>query len=141
MISSIDTNIISTLWSASPQAPHAAALLGQAHEQGGLVISGPVYVELVAHPLVTPEYVDGFLTATRITVEFDLSEAVWRVTAKAFAEYSARRRAQDPSLDGPKRLLADFLIGAHALHRSDRLLTLDPTRYRTAFPELRLLPA
>ena len=141
MISSIDTNIVSTLWSASPQAPHAAALLGQAHEQGGLVICGPVYVELLAHPKATPEFVDSFLATTRITVEFDLPEIVWRAAGKAFADYSARRRAQDPSVNGTKRLLADFLIGAHALHRSDRLLTLDPTRYRTAFPGLKILPA
>jgi len=33
-------------------------------------------------------------------------------------------------------LLADFIVGAHALTRSDRLLTLDPSRYSRDFPEL-----
>ena len=39
----------------------------------------------------------------------------------------------------PKRLLADFVIGAHALYSADRLLTLDEGRYRRDFPELKLL--
>jgi predicted nucleic acid-binding protein len=36
-------------------------------------------------------------------------------------------------------LLADFLIGAHALVQADQLLTLDSTRYSQDFPEVRLL--
>lgn len=39
----------------------------------------------------------------------------------------------------PRRILADFLIGAHALHSGYRLLTLDDRFYRTAFPRLSLL--
>ena len=37
------------------------------------------------------------------------------------------------------RLLVDFLVGAHAAGRADRLLTLDPDRYRLGFPGLVLL--
>jgi predicted nucleic acid-binding protein len=36
-------------------------------------------------------------------------------------------------------LLADFLIGSHALVQADRLLTLDPHRYSQDFPEVRLM--
>jgi hypothetical protein len=36
-------------------------------------------------------------------------------------------------------LLPDFIIAAHALLRADRLLTLDPTRYRQDFPKLRVV--
>jgi hypothetical protein len=39
----------------------------------------------------------------------------------------------------PKRLLADLVIGAHALIHADRLMTLDPARYRHDFPEFKLV--
>ena len=35
---------------------------------------------------------------------------------------------------------ARFVVGAHALLMADRLLTLAANRYRTAYPELRLMP-
>jgi predicted nucleic acid-binding protein len=47
-----------------------------------------------------------------------------------------RRRKQRDT--GSRRLLADFLIGAHAHIRGYCLLSLDERLYRTAFPALRL---
>jgi predicted nucleic acid-binding protein len=40
---------------------------------------------------------------------------------------------------GSKRLLGDFIVGAHALLQADRLMTFDPKRYKSHFPELKLL--
>jgi len=39
----------------------------------------------------------------------------------------------------PRRILADFVVGAHALLRTDRLFTFDRDRYMTDFPELPLM--
>lgn len=39
----------------------------------------------------------------------------------------------------PRRILADFLIGAHALTNGYALLTLDKSGFRSAFPALKLL--
>ena len=137
MLSAVDTNVISALWSNEPRAPRVAALLNEARERGGLVISAPVHAELVAHPLVEMGFVDRFLRDTGIRVDFDVNETVWCSAGAAYAEYAARRRR---SAGGePKRLLVDFLVGAHASVRADRLLTLDPNRYRTHFPDLELV--
>ncbi len=40
----------------------------------------------------------------------------------------------------PKRLLVDFVVGAHVLVMADQLLTLDANHYLTVYPELRLMP-
>ncbi len=115
-----------------------ASLLGDSRKLGGLVICAPVYAELLTHPKVTQDFVDSFLMDTGVAVEFTLDESVWRGAATAFAAHASRRRSQHG--DQPRRLLVDFIIGAHATEKSDRLLTLDASRYRTEFPQLVLLP-
>jgi predicted nucleic acid-binding protein len=63
-----------------------------------------------------------------------MDEAIWRTAGRVFQSYAARRRRQRDS--GPRRMLADFLVGAHALRSGDRRLTLDSGLYKTAFPHL-----
>ena len=101
------------------------------------MICAPVYVELRAHPLVPPGFVDKFLAETEIVVDFDLAESIWQKAADGFVSYAQRRRGSGGS--SPKRLLTDFIIAAHALLDADRLFTLDPSRYQQDFPQLRLL--
>lgn len=138
MRTAIDTNVISALWSGEPASHGMAELLGQAKDQGGLVICAPVYVELLAYPKATRTYLEQFLASTHIVTDFLLDEAVWQEAAATFAAYAQRRRAFKDGTS--KRLLVDFIVGAHALLKADRLLTLDPGRYRTAFPKLVMAP-
>ena len=63
---------------------------------------------------------------------FCTQEPLWREAAGRFAAYARRRRRSGGGQ--PKRLLVDFLIGAYAFLRADRLLTLDPRRYAEDFP-------
>ena len=116
-----------------------AELLGASHNKGGLVICGAVYAELLAHPKATPRFVDNFLQQTSVTVDFDTDEHIWRDAARAYARYAQRRQASGGAQS--KRLLVDFVVGAHAMHRADRLLTLDASRYTQDFPKLALVPA
>ena len=103
-----------------------------------MVICAPVYVELLAYPKATKTFLEQFLTTTHIITDFLLDEAVWQEAGAAYATYAQRRRQ---SKDGPsKRLLVDFIVGAHAILKADRLLTLDATRYRAAFPKLVTVP-
>ena len=105
--------------------------------EGSLVISPFVFAELLAYPRATKAYVHRFLEATGVVIDYKLEEKVWNEAGLRFARYSTRRR--QATGDGPRRLLADYLIGAHALVQAERLLTLDPKVYRQDFPELRLL--
>jgi predicted nucleic acid-binding protein len=137
MRTAIDTNVLSALWSKEPSASDIARNLGNAKAEGGLVVSGPVYAELLAYPKATESFVNRFLADTGITVEFAMGEAAWVEAGRRFARYAKRRRRS--AGQGAKRLLADFLIGAHALTHADRFMTLDPRRYARDFPELKLV--
>lgn len=138
MRTAVDSNVIVALWSREPTAGRMAALLRAARAAGPLVVSAPVWAELHAAPGATEAFVARFLADTGIEANLDLDEAVWRRAAMAYAAYATRRRASGGG--EPKRLLIDFLVGAHALERADRLLTLDPQRYRSAFGDLRIEP-
>lgn len=136
MKTALDSNILSAFWSNEPSAARIEQELRSSRAQGGVVICAPVYVELLAHPLVTRAFVDDFLTETGVVVEFILDEPIWRKAAEGFVAYAQRRRRSGGT--SPKRLLPDFLIAAHALLAADRLFTLDPSRYQQDFPQLRL---
>jgi predicted nucleic acid-binding protein len=80
---------------------------------------------------------DEFLARTGISVDWDLEPAIWRAAGRAFQLYASRRHKRGEGQ--PRRILADFLIGAHAQERGYRLLTLDDRLYRSAFPRLTVL--
>ena len=138
MITAIDTNVLVALWDRDEALNSAAqAALDAGFARGKLVISGAVFAELLAFPRRTESFIDEFLKETGIAVDWATDEFIWRVAGKAFQSYANRRRKQQP--DVVRRLLADFLIGAHALERGYGLLTLDAGIYRAAFPKLRIV--
>jgi len=138
MITAIDTNVLVALWDRDDTLNLAAqAALDAAFARGKLVISGAVFAELLAFPRRTETFLDEFLKDTGIGVDWTTDESVWRVAGKAFQKYANRRRKQKAG--GPRRILADFLIGAHALEKDYRLLTLDYGIYRAAFPRLQVV--
>jgi hypothetical protein len=138
MRTALDSSVVSALLSAEPTASFIEPHLAHARDRGGLVVCGPVYVELAAHPKIRTGWLDNFLLETEIAVDFVFDEPIWRQSAIGFATYAARRRQSRG--DAPKRLLADFVIAAHALLRADQLMTLDSRRYARDFPSLRIVP-
>jgi predicted nucleic acid-binding protein len=133
----IDTNVIIALWDRDSRLSLAAQhALERALVRGGLLLSAPVFAELLAAPGRTEAFVTRFLDETGIGVDWYLDEPVWRTAGKAFQAYAERRRKQRDS--GARRILADFLIGAHCQVRGYRLLTLDEGVYRAAYPQLRI---
>jgi predicted nucleic acid-binding protein len=135
MTTAIDTNVIVALWNEDDiQNLAAQRALEETQGRGGLVICGAVYAELLAAPARTEAFVDGFCEETGIAVEWELGERVWRAAGMAFQSYAARRRKQREA--EPRRILTDFLIGAHALVGGYKLLTLDGRTYQASFPRL-----
>jgi predicted nucleic acid-binding protein len=102
--------------------------------RGSLVLSAPVFVELMAAPGRSETFLNKFCRDTAIRIDFEMDEQIWRVAGRAFQAYASRRRKQRDA--GPRRILADFLIGAHASEHGYRLLTLDDQLYKAAFPAL-----
>ena len=138
MISAIDTNIIVALWDAE-EITHLAVLdmLDAASSRGGVVICGAVFGELLACPGRDEEFINGFLKDADITVDWTSNESIWRIAGQAFQDYARRRRKQ--KINGPRRILADFYIGAHAVVNRYDLLTLDARIYRASFPTLTIV--
>lgn len=135
MTTAIDTNLLIALWDIDPKLnTFAQQALDSAQAGGALVIFGTVYAEMMALPGRTEKMLDEFIKATGIRIDWESNELIWRAAGSAFQGYVARRKGRDSIL--PRRILADFLIGAHAAINGYRLLTLDRRLYRAAFPKL-----
>lgn len=138
MTTAIDSNVLVALWDTDARLNTAAQnALDSAQERGALVISGAVYAELLALPGRTERMLDEFINATAIHVDWEAREGVWRAAGKAFQSYVDRRNRKKEDL--PRRILADFFIGAHAFVHHYRLITLDQRLYRAAFPKLEIV--
>ncbi len=138
MTTALDTNIIVALWDKDEALNSLAqSALDTALGRGNLVVAAPIFAELMAFPGRSEAFLDSFFKDTGITIDWNLHEAVWRAAGRAFQTYVARRRKQRDA--GPRRTLADFLVGAHAVQNGYRLLTLDDRLYRAAFPRLSIM--
>lgn len=95
---------------------------------------------ILINPIILAELATGFPTAELLDKAIDPSHFLredlpWEaafIAGKAFLSY--RRSGGDRRSPMP-----DFYIGAHASVRSYRLLTRDPSRYRTYFPSLEII--
>ncbi len=136
MATVVDTNVLVALWDRDKELSDAARrALDQAFDQGGLIVPAPVIAELMAFPGRSEAFLDTFFEDTGIVTDWNLTEPVWRAAGRAFARYASRRR----EATRPRRILADFLIGAYADTGGHRLLTMDRRAYRAAFPKLDLI--
>jgi predicted nucleic acid-binding protein len=119
-------------------AASAQSLVREAAARGQLVVCAVVYAELSAFRRVTATMLDDFLRKGDIELDRDFSRSCLFRAGKAQQEYLQRRKHSGEI--GRRGILADFLIGAHALDRADRLLTFNARDYRSYFPGLTLVP-
>jgi hypothetical protein len=134
---SVDSNIVSALWDETDSLNmRARRFLDYARNCGDLVICGPVYAEVLAHPSRSMDKIDAFLGSTGIRVDWEVSEAIWRAAGLAFQSY-VRRRVEQTGI-WPRRIMADFFIGAHSFANGYTLTTLDERIYAVSFPGILL---
>ncbi|MGH7728402.1 MAG: type II toxin-antitoxin system VapC family toxin [Vulcanimicrobiaceae bacterium] len=124
-------------------AGNDAAAVGRARDivlhaarRGPLVVTPIVHAELMAHPGATEAGVAAFLADLAIAVQWSLSETSWRRAAAAFGAYAHRRRSAGGR--SPRRLVADFVIGAHAVE-AGAFATRDAEFLRRVFPGLHVI--
>ncbi|KFB77826.1 MAG: type II toxin-antitoxin system VapC family toxin [Candidatus Accumulibacter sp.] len=127
----IDTNVI--IDAADPDSPWyawSAAQLISASNDGAVFINPIIYAELAG-------YADSESQIASILSDMLLERAdlPWEAAFRAGRAFVAYRRA-----GGTKTApMPDFYIGAHAQVAGLTLLTRDARRYRSYFPELRLI--
>ncbi len=138
MKTALDTNILSAIWMAEPSAHRVAAAMEAAKNAGSLILSPPAYAESLANPSYSLDQIHDFLQEAEIALDLPLFNTVWTEASLRYSEYAVSRRKA--AGEHPRRILADFLIGAHALLQADRLMTLDTRYYRQYFPDLPLYP-
>src|SRR5579859_7621667 len=140
MTTVVDSNVIAALWNEDDALNRVArSALDGAFGRGALLILAPIYAELMAFAGGTEPFLDSFFRETGIAIDWRMEERIWRAAGRAFQDYAGRRRKQREA--GPRRILADFLIGAYAARHNYSLLTLDEGVFRAAFPGLRIVRA
>lgn len=130
MITAIDTNILLDILLPNEDFYEASArALQDSAGLGSLVISDIVYAEVCIH-FEKRRDCDDFLESNAIRVEGLTRES----------HFLASRSWRTYRQQGGKRIriLADFLIGAHAQNQATRLLSRDRGFYRKLFPSLDL---
>lgn len=128
MITAVDTSVLlDVLAGDHDHGPRSAAKLRAASAEGALIASTVVWAEVVG------AYDDATAVAARLDrLGLELVADGRDVAITAGRVYRAYRKAGGTR----RRILPDFVIGAHALVHADRLLTRDRGFYRSHFAKL-----
>lgn len=132
MTVAVDSSVLFEIIKGGSKAAEAQQLLEHALSQGAVCVCEAVLTELGRY-FQTTAHLEQFLQVCQIEYS-----ALSRPSA-----LTAAHMMRQYAVNGGKRtrVMADFLIGAHALHQADALLTLDAEFFRDYYEGLMVLDA
>ena len=128
MITAIDTSVLLDIYLPDERhGEHSRQRLREAYDAGALIACDIVYAELAAW-FRERDTLDRALQTINVAV----SPINTAIAYEAGLRWKRYREAGGPR----KRIITDFLIGAHAVTAADSFLTRDRGFFATYFPEL-----
>jgi hypothetical protein len=133
----LDSNILQALMQPG-HAFHERALEAVVSAQASsssILLCPVVHTEMHSLPKFDLGVLSAFIADAGFEVDWEIPRAAWSLAGEAQARYHQRRRKS--GAPEPRRLMADFVIGGHALSRNAVLYSFD-VGYATLFPTLEL---